>query len=76
MVTPPLQNASGRRTRAVLNRRMVATDTYFRANRARKLENGFVQAVFDPSLNALASAMATARHGFSRTVEQGPCHTA
>ncbi|MBG6241836.1 MAG: glucans biosynthesis glucosyltransferase MdoH [Candidatus Symbiopectobacterium sp. Dall1.0] len=52
-------------------RELVATDTYFRANRARKLENGFVQAVFDPSLNALASAMATARHGFSRAVEQG-----
>lgn len=52
-------------------RELVATDTYFRENRARKLEHGFVQAVFDPSLNALASAMATARHGFSHAIEQG-----
>ncbi|MDX5627353.1 MULTISPECIES: glucans biosynthesis glucosyltransferase MdoH [unclassified Brenneria] len=50
-------------------RELVATDNYWQLNRQRKLENGFIQAVFDPSINALASAMATARHRFSQAIE-------
>ncbi|PWC22204.1 glucans biosynthesis glucosyltransferase MdoH [Brenneria roseae subsp. roseae] len=50
-------------------RELVATDEYCQLNRQRKLENGFIQAVFDPSINALASAMATARHRFSQAIE-------
>ncbi|GAB7194867.1 glucans biosynthesis glucosyltransferase MdoH [Dickeya oryzae] len=50
-------------------RELVATDEYFRRNRERKLEHGFMHAVFDPSVNALASAMATARHCLSKPIE-------
>ncbi|ATA23582.1 glucan biosynthesis glucosyltransferase H [Brenneria goodwinii] len=50
-------------------RELVATDTYWQLNRQHKLDNGFMQAVFDPSINALASAMATARHRFSQVIE-------
>ncbi|AFR04034.1 MULTISPECIES: glucans biosynthesis glucosyltransferase MdoH [Pectobacterium] len=50
-------------------RELVATDEYCRLNHQRRLDNGFMQAVFDPSINALASAMATARHRFSRAIE-------
>ncbi|WJV52131.1 glucans biosynthesis glucosyltransferase MdoH [Prodigiosinella aquatilis] len=48
---------------------LVATDKYFRLNRDGKLDNGFMHAVFDPSINALSSAMATARHRFSQPIE-------
>ncbi|MEC5341118.1 glucans biosynthesis glucosyltransferase MdoH [Brenneria populi] len=51
-------------------RELVATDSYWQLNRQRKLEHGFMQAVFDPSVNALASAMATARHRFSQAIER------
>ncbi|WP_192458678.1 glucans biosynthesis glucosyltransferase MdoH [Musicola keenii] len=50
-------------------RELVATDEYFRRNRERKLDDGFMHAVFDPSINALASAMATARHRLSQAIE-------
>ncbi|MFP1907770.1 glucans biosynthesis glucosyltransferase MdoH [Lonsdalea quercina] len=50
-------------------RELVATDEYFRLNRERKLNDGFMHAVFDPTINALASGMATARHGFSQPIE-------
>ncbi|NPE72900.1 glucan biosynthesis glucosyltransferase H, partial [Dickeya dadantii] len=50
-------------------RELVATDEYFRRNRERKLDHGFMHAIFDPSINALTSAMATARHRFSRPIE-------
>ncbi len=38
------------------------TDHYLELNRNRALEDGFMHAVFNPSFNALATAMATARH--------------
>ncbi|MGM3191568.1 glucans biosynthesis glucosyltransferase MdoH [Dickeya dadantii subsp. dieffenbachiae] len=50
-------------------RELVATDEYFRRNRERKLDHGFMHAIFDPSINALTSAMATARHRFSKPIE-------
>lgn len=52
-------------------RELVATDAYFRRNRERKLDNGFMHALFDPSINALAGAMATARHCFSQAIDAG-----
>ncbi len=45
------------------------TDRYLTLNRARSLENGFMHAVFNPSYNALATAMATARHRASQVLE-------
>lgn len=41
---------------------MVATERYVEMNNQRELDHGFLRAVFDPSYNALATAMATARH--------------
>lgn len=41
---------------------LVDTDNYFAHNRLHALEQGFLQAMFNPRLNALAMAMATARH--------------
>jgi membrane glycosyltransferase len=38
------------------------TDAYLTLNRQRSLDDGFMHAVFNPSFNALATAMATARH--------------
>lgn len=38
------------------------TDAYLTMNRQRSLDDGFMHAVFNPSFNALATAMATARH--------------
>ncbi len=48
---------------------LVDTDRYLTLNRARSLENGFMHAVFNPSYNALATAMATARHRASQVLE-------
>jgi membrane glycosyltransferase len=48
---------------------LVDTDRYLTLNRARSLENGFMHAVFNPSYNALAIAMATARHRASQVLE-------
>jgi len=52
-------------------RELVATDEYLQLNRSRSLKNGFMHAVFDPSFNALASAMATSRHLLRPSVENG-----
>lgn len=41
---------------------LLDTDRYVELNRERALEDGFMHAVFHPSFNALASAMATPRH--------------
>jgi len=41
---------------------LVDTDKYLTLNRGRSLDDGFMHAVFNPSFNALATAMATARH--------------
>ncbi|WP_425929247.1 glucans biosynthesis glucosyltransferase MdoH [Pseudomonas sp. NyZ201] len=45
---------------------LLATDQYTHENRWHALKDGFVRAVVDPKQNALACALATARH---RTVE-------
>jgi membrane glycosyltransferase len=52
-------------------RELVATDEYLKLNRERKLQNGFMHAVFDPTFNALATAMATSRHLMRDAVENG-----
>lgn len=41
---------------------LIDTDNYVLLNRQRVLENGFMHALFHPSFNALATALATARH--------------
>ena len=45
------------------------TEAYLEQNRARVLDDGFMHAVFNPSFNALATAMATARHRASHVLE-------
>ncbi|MNC35841.1 Glucans biosynthesis glucosyltransferase H [compost metagenome] len=45
------------------------TDKYLELNRSRSLDDGFMHAVFNPSFNALATAMATARHRASNVLE-------
>ena len=45
------------------------TDRFLEMNRQRALEDGFMHAVFNPSFNALATAMATARHRASKVLE-------
>jgi len=45
------------------------TDRYVALNRTRSLDDGFMHAVFNPSFNALATAMATARHRASDVLE-------
>ena len=52
-------------------RELVATDEYLKLNRERKLQDGFMHAVFDPTFNALATAMATSRHLMRDAVENG-----
>lgn len=42
---------------------------YLKLNRERILDDGFMHAVFNPSFNALATAMATARHRASHVLE-------
>ena len=48
---------------------LLATDEYTHENRWHALNDGFVRAVVDPRQNALACALATARHGQSEPVE-------
>ncbi|UVK82745.1 glucans biosynthesis glucosyltransferase MdoH [Pseudomonas sichuanensis] len=48
---------------------LLATDQYTHENRWHALHDGFVRAVVDPRQNALACAMATARHGQSKAIE-------
>ena len=48
---------------------LVDTDRYLELNRKRALKDGFMHAVFNPSFNALASAMATSRHLKSDVLE-------
>ncbi|WP_422403654.1 glucans biosynthesis glucosyltransferase MdoH [Pseudomonas sp. GZD-209] len=48
---------------------LLATDQYTHENRWHALHDGFVRAVVDPRQNALACAMATARHGQSAAIE-------
>ena len=45
------------------------TDAYLTLNRQRSLDDGFMHAVFNPSFNALATAMATARHRHGHILE-------
>ncbi len=48
---------------------LVDTERYNALNRERALKDGFIHAVFNPSFNALASAMATSRHLKSEVLE-------
>ncbi|MEI2265052.1 glucans biosynthesis glucosyltransferase MdoH [Erwinia sp. CGal63] len=43
-------------------RELIDTERYNQLNRERALKDGFMHALFHPSFNALASAMATSRH--------------
>lgn len=52
-------------------RELVATEEYLQLNRQRALADGFLHAVMNPSYNALASAMATARHRAKEIIEHG-----
>lgn len=49
---------------------LLATDQYTHENRWHALHDGFVRAVVDPQQNALACALATARHTQAEPVEQ------
>ena len=51
-------------------RELSATDEYTQLNRDNQLKDGFRKAVVDPSLNALACALGTARHGHSEIIER------
>ncbi|MFD2643921.1 glucans biosynthesis glucosyltransferase MdoH [Pseudomonas japonica] len=48
---------------------LLATDQYTHENRWHALHDGFVRAVVDPQQNALACALATARHGVAEPIE-------
>lgn len=48
---------------------LVDTDRFLEMNRQRSLDDGFMHAVFNPSFNATAMAMATARHRASKVLE-------
>ncbi|PWB32105.1 glucans biosynthesis glucosyltransferase MdoH [Pseudomonas sp. SDI] len=48
---------------------LLATDQYTHENRWHALNDGFVRAVVDPQQNALACALATARHGVAAPIE-------
>ncbi|OEC37293.1 membrane glycosyltransferase [Pseudomonas cuatrocienegasensis] len=49
---------------------LLNTYAYTRHNRSHALEDGFIEAVLHPRRNALACALATARHGQSALLEQ------
>ena len=49
---------------------LLSTYAYTRHNREHAMENGFIEAVLRPFPNALACAMATARHGQAPLLEQ------
>jgi membrane glycosyltransferase len=51
-------------------RELVATEEYLQLNRERALSNGFMHAVVNPSFNALATALATARHHLRGAIER------
>jgi len=48
---------------------LLATDQYTHENRWHAMHDGFVRAVVDPQQNALACALATARHGVAAPIE-------
>ena len=48
---------------------LLSTDQYTHENRWHALRDGFVRAVVDPKQNALACALATARHGIAEPIE-------
>ncbi|WP_312836929.1 glucans biosynthesis glucosyltransferase MdoH [Pantoea sp.] len=48
---------------------LVDTDRYVEQNRARALKHGFMHALFHPSFNALATALATSRHKQSQLLD-------
>ncbi|MCP3750145.1 glucans biosynthesis glucosyltransferase MdoH [Pseudomonas sp. SBB6] len=50
-------------------RELLATDQYTHENRWHAMHDGFVRAVVDPQQNALACALATARHGAAAPIE-------
>ncbi|MNZ55276.1 Glucans biosynthesis glucosyltransferase H [compost metagenome] len=50
-------------------RELLATDQYTHENRWHAMHDGFVRAVVDPQQNALACALATARHGVAAPIE-------
>jgi membrane glycosyltransferase len=52
---------------------LLATDQYTHENRWHALHDGFVRAVVDPRQNALACAMATARHGQAAADRSAAC---
>lgn len=49
---------------------LMATASYTGRNRAQALQDGFLKAVVDPLLNALACGMGTARHNHSQAIER------
>ncbi|PJE86052.1 glucan biosynthesis glucosyltransferase H, partial [Yersinia mollaretii] len=49
---------------------LLATEAYLKLNHQRALSDGFLHAVMNPAYNALASAMATARHHTRAIIEQ------
>ena len=51
-------------------RELLATEEYLHLNRNRALTNGFMHAVVNPSFNALATALATARHHLRATLDR------
>ena len=51
-------------------RELLATEEYLQLNRERALSNGFMHAVVNPSFNALATALATARHHLRGAIER------
>lgn len=48
---------------------LVDTDRYVELNRAHRLDDGFMHALFNPAFNALATALATSRHKHSMLLE-------
>ncbi|MDN8760151.1 hypothetical protein Q0M59_17425, partial [Staphylococcus aureus] len=51
-------------------RELLATEAYLQLNRERALANGFMHAVVNPSFNALAAALATARDHLRGAIER------
>jgi membrane glycosyltransferase len=85
ILSPGVSVLSGRRTLGLASKRaklflipeeydppreLLATEAYLKLNHQRALSHGFLHAVMNPSYNALASAMATARHHNRAIIEQ------
>lgn len=51
-------------------RELTETEQFLQRNRQRDLHQGFIHALYNPTLNALACAMATSRHLHSALLEQ------